>query len=180
MAVLEVSLDIRDSGRGMNSRVSENPTRALFVLGVCFGSSTGTLVGVVTSCGTTSSAVGGFTSNFDGLSFASGKARGPLGSKSDGLEGALLPLGAWFGLDGCNKTDRSWLDIAADRLWACPRRPGLGTGASFGEAKPLSNLVGLVLRTVMASPALILPPTNSLPPRLWPAPEGLVGIARGD
>lgn len=29
MAVLEASLEIRESGLGINSRVSENPTRAL-------------------------------------------------------------------------------------------------------------------------------------------------------
>lgn len=32
VTVLDVSLDTKDSGRGMNSRVSEKPTRALFVV----------------------------------------------------------------------------------------------------------------------------------------------------
>lgn len=32
VTVLDVSLDTRDNGRGMNSRVSEKPTRALAVV----------------------------------------------------------------------------------------------------------------------------------------------------
>jgi len=34
--------------------------------------------------------------------------------------------------------------------------------------------------TVMFSPSRNFPPTNSLPPRLWPAPAGFAGIVRGD
>lgn len=33
---------------------------------------------------------------------------------------------------------------------------------------------------VMLSPSRNFPPTNSLPPRLWPAPAGFAGIVRGD
>jgi hypothetical protein len=33
---------------------------------------------------------------------------------------------------------------------------------------------------VMLSPSRNFPPTNSLPPRLWPAPAGLAGIVRGE
>ncbi len=73
--------------------------------------------------------------------------------------------------------------MAADRRWAWPRL-GVGAdgrvGSRFGEAKPLSDLVGLVLMTVMASPERMWPPTNSLPPRRWPTPDGLAGMARGD
>jgi len=43
---------------------------------------------------------------------------------------------------------------------------------------PFSDLVGLVLRTVMASPERILPPTNSLPPLRCEA--GLIGIDLGE
>jgi hypothetical protein len=43
---------------------------------------------------------------------------------------------------------------------------------------PLSDFVGLVPRTLTTSPPRILPPTNSLPPRRWPA--GRTGIARGE
>lgn len=45
---------------------------------------------------------------------------------------------------------------------------------------PLSDFVGLVLRTVIVSPERMLPPTNSLPPLRCPVPEGLMGIDRGD
>jgi hypothetical protein len=37
VTVLDVSLDTRDKGRGMNSSVSENPTRALGFLGLLSG-----------------------------------------------------------------------------------------------------------------------------------------------
>lgn len=53
----------------------------------------------------------------------------------------------------------------------------MSTGANAGDAKPLSDLVGLVLMTVIDSPSLSFPPTNSLPPRLWPP---RLGIVRGD
>lgn len=43
---------------------------------------------------------------------------------------------------------------------------------------PLSDFVGLPLRTVTASPSRILPPTNSLPPLRCPA--GLIGIDLGE
>lgn len=45
----------------------------------------------------------------------------------------------------------------------------------MGEAKPLSDLVGLVPVTVIESPDRMLPPTNSLPPLLCPTPVGLEG-----
>ena len=90
VAVLEVSLDTSDSGLGMNSRVSENPTRALVPALGCFGvlsvAVTGG-VGAVSSCGIgTTSSVG-----------AGGSGCGSMGtsgfcSKPVGLVGALLPL----------------------------------------------------------------------------------------
>ncbi len=45
---------------------------------------------------------------------------------------------------------------------------------------PLSDLVGLVFRTVMASPSRMLPPTNSLPPLRCPWPPGRVAANRGE
>lgn len=47
---------------------------------------------------------------------------------------------------------------------------------------PLSDFVGLepLVKTVMASPSRMLPPTNSLPPRRCPRPCGRVGINRGE
>jgi hypothetical protein len=48
----------------------------------------------------------------------------------------------------------------------------------MGDGMPFSDLVGLVLRTVTASPERILPPTNSLPPLRCEA--GLIGIDLGE
>ena len=45
---------------------------------------------------------------------------------------------------------------------------------------PLSDLVGLVFITVMASPSRMLPPTNSLPPLRCPWPVGRVAASRGE
>jgi hypothetical protein len=45
---------------------------------------------------------------------------------------------------------------------------------------PLSDLVGLVFVTVMASPSRMLPPTNSLPPLRCPWPVGRVAANRGE
>ncbi len=107
-------------------------------------------------------------SDLDGRSVASAKeGDGRAGSGAAGLVGALFPLGAVPEAAGGKIIDeRSWLEIAADRLWACPRR-GLD-GKRVGEAMPLSDFVGLVPITVMESPDRTLPPTNSLPPRLCP------------
>lgn len=51
----------------------------------------------------------------------------------------------------------------------------MGGGWKVGDAKPLSDLVGLVPVTVMESPERMLPPTNSLPPLLCPGPTSLEG-----
>lgn len=45
---------------------------------------------------------------------------------------------------------------------------------------PLSDLVGLVFKTVIASPSRILPPTNSLPPLRCPCPTGRVALNSGE
>jgi hypothetical protein len=69
--------------------------------------------------------------------------------------------------------DRSWLEMAAERRWAWPRRARTSAGAKVGKAIPLSDFVGLELVTVMESPFRNFPPTNSLPPRRCPCPVGL-------
>lgn len=195
--VLAVSFETRDSGRGMNSSVSENPTLARFIAwkaeDCCSDSSGKTKVGVKASCGISSvfaSSWGGFGSDPGLLSYFAdiGNANDfcpePI---SNGLDGALLPRVGWVGVVGSSMSDRSWLEIAAERLWAWPRRPcggplgggprGLGTGARDGEVRLLSDFVGLILKRVKASPERRLPPTNSLPPRRWPAPAGRIGTA---
>lgn len=75
--------------------------------------------------------------------------------------------------------DRSWLEIAADLRWACPLGLFGLVGGKSGEAMPLSDFVGLVLKTVIESPARMFPPTNSLPPLRCPVPI-LAGIVLGD
>jgi hypothetical protein len=65
----------------------------------------------------------------------------------------------------------SWLDNAADRRCACPRFPeGPGTGSALLGSIVVGCstavvLVGLVLRALV-KPSLESPPTNSLPPLL--------------
>lgn len=78
--------------------------------------------------------------------------------------------------------DRSWLEMAPDRLCEWPRACRLAAfvGLRFGDTCPKSLFVGLVPRTWMESPPRILPPTNSLAPLLCPAPAGRLGIIRGD
>lgn len=93
------------------------------------------------------------------------------------MGGALLPLSAGevFGL---SIKVRSWLDIAPERRCACPllgcASAGDNLGEGLGESKPLSDLVGLVLITVIDPPAFSLPPTNSLPPRRCPVRLGVI------
>jgi hypothetical protein len=64
----------------------------------------------------------------------------------------------------------SWLDKAADRRCACPRFPVVpGTGSALLGSSVVGSgavvLVGLVLRA-LENPSLESPPTNSLPPLL--------------
>lgn len=176
--VLEVSLETRDNGRGINSTVSENPTLAR---GVGRGGEGATGPGAASSASRTGDgALGLFSIGSDstGLSTRSGIGEGVSPrSKPAGLVGALLPRGM-----GCNIMERSWLEMAVDRRWACrPRRPAGGNGA---KAKPLSALVGLVL--IIESPLRRLPPTYSLPPRRcpWPPPglpgDGIVPVDCGE
>jgi hypothetical protein len=74
----------------------------------------------------------------------------------------------------------SWLDKAADRRCACPRFPeGPGTGSALLGSSVVGSaavaLVGLVLRAFV-KPSLESPPTNSLPPLLCP----LRGVSAGE
>ncbi len=74
VTVLDVSLEMRDSGLGINSRVSEKPTLARFTgRGAGFGTPTTELVGVTVGCDTSSTVTGGFVSGFGSRSFISGK-----------------------------------------------------------------------------------------------------------
>ena len=71
--------------------------------------------------------------------------------------------------------------MAAERRWACPRRPEGGPGCSVvvgGDREP--SLVGLLLSNV--APFRALPPMSSLPPRRWPwiGFAGVVGGRSGD
>jgi len=114
--VLEVSFETRDSGRGMNSNVSENPTR-LRVVGLgCWSASPG---GTDTLSRAISPLLG---SVGDGAALSSGdftcearKSLLPEESNIAGLAGALLPRRFWLG-EGKMIDDRSWLEIAADLL----------------------------------------------------------------
>ena len=161
VAVLPVSVDTIDRGRGMNSRVSEKPTRArgpqnnpVFESGEAVTDTVGVVGGIAGGVATGSGSA-------LGVDLTSGNVPG-LRSKSAGLVGALLPREP--GLGGLSISDRSWLEIAAERRCAWPLLEGGGlTGANVGEGMLPSDLVGLVLITVMASPALTFPPTNSLP-----------------
>lgn len=176
--VLVVSVEISDRGRGMNSRVSENPTLAR---GPPFGglSGSGSAVGgsssgsaAIDSRGVVGSGLG--LSSIWG-SMAGGLNNGDVGLSATGLVGALLPRDEL--LLGFKIMVRSCCEIAAERRCWCPRfRAGGSVGFRRGEAKPLSGFVGLVLMIVIASPARSFPPTNSLAPRLWPwRPGGMCG-----
>lgn len=189
--MLDASLDTSERGLGMNSSVSENPTLArgtgLGARGVKVGS------GVFSSAlgkggGTASDGVkSGVSGGIGGISGSEGESPIRRPPKSAGLFGALLPRNAAVGFVGWRIRERSWLDMAADRRCLCRRDAAAGGspsegGANPGEAIPLSDFVGLVLMTVMESPVRMLPPTNSLPPLLWPWPPGLEGdgMERGE
>lgn len=92
VTVLEVSLETRDKGLGMNSRVSENPTRALLLGLFCFGLLSGEdrSMGFGECSGSSgfdsgSGAVGGRGSRHEAITEA------PDCPNVVGLVGALLP-----------------------------------------------------------------------------------------
>jgi hypothetical protein len=80
-------------------------------------------------------------------------------SKFVGLVGALPPFMRDGSHGGCRE-GRSWIEILLDS----PRRWERFGGWKAGEAKPLSDFVGLVLMTAIELPSRSRPPTNSLPP----------------
>lgn len=107
VTVLPVSVEIKDNGRGMNSSVSENPTReravgfdSILISGV--GGPDADRIGerTVACCITATS-----DSDFDESLLISGNDPTLLLLKSAGLVGALLPL--WFGFGGLRIRDRS-------------------------------------------------------------------------
>jgi hypothetical protein len=125
VTVLEVSLETSDSGLGMYSSVSENPTLFRTTFGVCSGSAASD--GGLCSAGETGAGAG----EGKGIPFAvsassSGTKRFTPETRSAGagLGGALLPLTELGG--GTIIEDRSWLEIAAERRWAWPLRGLVG------------------------------------------------------
>jgi len=170
--VLEVSLDTNDRGLGINSRVSEKPTLVLDAgLGSTFSGATG-----ATDCATSSiegsTAAGKLWNSALGSGGVGGSCRGGKVTNSDlwksvGLVGALLPL-AKESSTGGGRIGISFEDTALEK----PRRWPLRGGWKVGDAKPLSDFVGLVLMTAIELPSRSRPPTNSLPPRRWPKPAG--------
>jgi hypothetical protein len=110
--VLEVSLDTKDNGRGINSKVSEKPT--LFrACGLAMGSDCGTggkafllVVSLVVSV------TGDFVESGSGGAVF-GTRKSSLSGSIAGLAGALLPRKFWLG-EGRMMEARSWLEIAAD------------------------------------------------------------------
>lgn len=111
--LLDVSEDIVDNGREMYSNLSANPTirgRGTAAGGAAEGAS-GTSTGGI-SVGATSAF------GWEADRVGRGGAKRFSSSSSEGVVGRLLALDS-FG--GERMEDRSWLETAPDRLWACPR-----------------------------------------------------------
>lgn len=111
VAVLEASLETRESGLGIYSNVSENPTR--FLAGGLASPSTSAIGTPVELLGA-SDGDPMFGSDFLPCS-AVGKSCPPGRFGKTGLAGALPPLKLGFGGGGRMMEERSWLDMAADR-----------------------------------------------------------------
>ncbi len=117
VTVLDVSLETRESGRGMNSSVSENPTLALLAgFDIGFDSSTGAMGRKTLACSTSGKTGRAGPSDLATCLSISGKAYWSRRPKSAGLDGALLPRAGGLGPEGCRIMDRSWLEMAADLL----------------------------------------------------------------
>lgn len=90
------------------------------------------------------------------------------------------------GVPGFNIIVRSFVDMAADRLWAWPRLPPGGPGAAGAGSKGSSHLPGEVDSSPKPGPdsAQPSPPTNSFVALLWAlARAGMVracGLSGGD
>lgn len=122
VTVLEVSLDTNESGRGMNSRVSENPTLPLLNDFLWAKIDSGVGAGGVRAsfCSGASAfcSLAFSASNVGSSERAIGKEKCMLRS-ADGLDGALLPLETspkFLVRLRPVMVLRSWLDIAAERL----------------------------------------------------------------
>lgn len=155
---LSVSEEIVDRGRGMNSTLSEKPTRGLdcgLAGGVSRGGPKGSAMPLV-----------------DDRELSS-----PTGGPgySNGELGKLLLRRGWVSLGGCMSFTMSWLEMAAERRWACPRRVGAVTVAGTLKSDMGLIFVGLELKA-LENPSRESPPTNSLPPLLWPVREGVAAI----
>lgn len=106
---LEVSEEIVESGRGMNSNVSEKPTLARGCLLSFLGPETvPTLVGDMLSKGAADAVLRGTST-----SSKAENARLEPGSK--GVVGALSPRVRLLGSTGLTIVERSWQEIAPDR-----------------------------------------------------------------
>jgi len=105
VTVLEASLETNESGRGINSILSENPTLVVF----------GWRGGVTAGSTVASMSISFVVSDVDCMTlsreFANARADGP----SDGLVGALPLTDTAVGLCGFIIIDRSWHEIAAER-----------------------------------------------------------------
>ena len=151
MTVDELSDETNDSGRGMNSTLSENPTLARFrpLVGAL-----GRLLLSTGEAGVGSMDVG----KIECICCTS--------CSPDGEHGAELPRGALFGLvGGLMIIERSCCEIAADRTCLCPRRPPGGAKPVGGGSTP-SPLVGEVDIRPIPLPVAPSPPINSLVPLL--------------
>lgn len=149
------SEEIVESGLGMISTFSENPTRGRDP-GLAGDESLDPESGSGEDAGRSRAGAGPDAS--------AGCSKGVFGK-------LVLTLGEGSSV-GSIMLLTSWLDSAADLRCACPRLPpcpGMGSallllGSGMGGA---AALVGLVL-TAFDTPNLESPPTNSLPPLLCP------------
>lgn len=105
--VLEASLETRDRGRGINSTLSEKPTLAVFGRRAVAAAGIG---GVVMVSDTFA------FSNPDCIALSRELANAASDCASEGLVGALPPRGAAAGICGFMIAERSWHEMAADRL----------------------------------------------------------------
>jgi hypothetical protein len=121
VTVLEVSLETKDRGLGMNSRVSEKPTLARFAGLMGCGASPRGRLGDADTCRTSlSDLAAGMAEVCSGPSIVIGKIKLSSRSNAAGVDGALFPLAAALFLLGGGSMidDRSWLEIAPERLCA--------------------------------------------------------------
>jgi len=161
---LSVSEDMVDKGLGMYSTSVANPT----TLGRADSSTTACSAGEPNG---SDMPVAGFTTSLGGSIRSAGCSSGVLGK--------LLDRRGCKSVGACMSFATSLLDIAAERLCACPRRPGTVLGPVAPKSGSALALVGLELKA-LCTPILESPPTNSLPPRRWPLRPGVAGLISSD